>query len=271
MAELPLGKRSQYEEVYNPTLLCPINRADNRKELGLEADDLPFHGVDIWNAYEVSWLNGKGRPEVGMLELHVPCTTPCIIESKSLKLYLGSFNQTRFNSRHEVIQTIESDLSVATRGAVMLHLHPLDDAYARSLSQLEGKLLDRMDVEIDEYQYNPHLLQWGGHAELSETLISHLFRSLCPVTHQPDWASIMIRYRGTEIDHESVLRYLVSYRRHADFHEHCVERIYSDLMEHCQPKQLTVYARFTRRGGIDINPYRSNFESNPHNLHLFRQ
>ena len=267
----PLGKNARYEEIYNPTLLCGIKRAEGYQAVGIDAQQLPFHGMDIWNAYELSWLNSKGKPEIGIAEIQVPSNSLCIVESKSLKLYLGSFNQTRFNTREEVIHTIESDLSSTTHSTVMVKLFVGEEAMHRSIDRLQGINLDLLDIEVSEYQLNDALLTTELGAKTSETLYSHLLRSNCPVTGQPDWASVLVSYQGQPISHEGLLRYLISFRKHSEFHEQCVERIFMDIMKHCQPEHLSVYARFTRRGGIDINPFRSNFETGVGNLFLPRQ
>lgn len=268
---LPLGKKSKFEEVYNPSLLCGIERKTNREKLGI-GEELPFLGVDIWNVYELSWLNNRGKPVVALAEIRVPCTTPCIVESKSLKLYLGSFNQTRFGNLNEVTKTIEMDLSVTTRGSVLVDIRPLSDFNHRHIEKVQGTCLDEMDVDVEDYHVNKDLLSVNEHEmTVSETVYSDLFRSNCPVTGQPDWATIVIHYKGKPIDHGNLLRYIISYRRHSDFHEQCVERMYMDVMEQCAPEALSVYARFTRRGGIDINPFRGNYDYQVQNSFASRQ
>jgi 7-cyano-7-deazaguanine reductase len=267
VVENPLGKTVTYTEIYTPSLLCPIPRVESRAALGIS--ELPFHGVDIWNCYEVSWLNKRGKPDVAVLEIHVPCASDFMIESKSLKLYLNSFNGTRFDSRAEVQQTIESDLGVATRSVVLVNL----SAVSKSASFQEGRgtLLDDLDIEVNTYQVDPTLLAHASGQRLSESLHTNLFKTNCPVTGQPDWATLTVNYQGDPIDKASLLRYLVSYRQHQGYHESSVEQIYRDIMKHLGPDELTVYARYTRRGGIDINPFRSNFEQAPGNLRTFRQ
>ncbi len=266
----PLGKQSDYPSVYTPSLLYSISREPSRRAIGLHDQALPFQGVDQWNAYEVSWLNGKGKPMVGVVEILVPADSPCIVESKSLKLYLNSFNQTRFHEKQEVQSTIESDLRVTVRAPVSVTLLTEMGAKGYSFATLKGECLDHLDIEIDQFELNPELLQ-SDQVETAETLHSHLLRSNCPVTGQPDWASVQIRYEGPRINREALLRYIVSYRNHNDFHEQCVERMFTDIMEYCAPRKLTVYARYTRRGGIDINPFRSNFENPYPNLRILRQ
>lgn len=270
-SQLPLGKHARYEEIYNPTLLCGIKRQESRTELGIDQGELPFHGMDIWNAYELSWLNAKGKPEIAIAEIQVPCNSDSIVESKSLKLYFGSFNQTRFNSKEEVIHTIESDLSSTVHATVMVKLMMGEEQMQRTIDRIQGRCLDELDLEVSDYQLKPELLKNTEGAATSETLYTHLLRSNCPVTGQPDWASVLISYQGLPIESESLLRYLLSYRKHSEFHEQCVERIFMDIKKQCKPEHLTVYARFTRRGGIDINPFRSDFETTAANLFLPRQ
>jgi len=269
---LPLGKPTAYRDEYDPGLLCPFPRGPKRVELGLNGP-LPFGGLDLWNAYEISWLSPLGKPVVAMAEFHFPCTSPCLIESKSLKLYLNSFNQTRFADFTAVAVAIEGDLSAASGAPVEVRLRPLAASTATVIAELPGHCLDALDVAIDRYDYAPELLAGAADPSqvIEETLHSHLLKSNCLVTRQPDWASVLIRYRGPRIDPAALLRYLVSFRRHSEFHEQCVERIFTDLLRHCRPEQLTVYARYTRRGGLDINPFRSNFESGLPNWRLARQ
>jgi 7-cyano-7-deazaguanine reductase len=269
----PLGKTVAGSQDYDPTLLFPIPRAAKRVELGL-SDPLPFRGVDIWNAYELSWLDARGKPRVALGEIRVPATSPNLIESKSLKLYLNSFNQTRFDNADAVHAHFVRDLSAASGGDVVVDLRPLDHTFAAPMDVLAGELIDDLDIAIDGYgPPRPDLL---GVTEdrpiIEETLVSHLLKSNCPVTGQPDWASVQIRYRGAPIDRAGLLRYLVSFRLHDDFHEQCVERIFVDIANRCEPARLAVSARYTRRGGLDINPWRSNFASDaPLNPRLVRQ
>ncbi|GAB6069061.1 NADPH-dependent 7-cyano-7-deazaguanine reductase QueF [Thiomicrorhabdus hydrogeniphila] len=255
-----LGKESPYCGVYNPNLLFPIPRQEKRDELNINKGNLPFVGLDIWTAYEVSWLNAKGKPIVAIAEFAIPAESEFLIESKSFKLYLNSFNGTRFNTPEEVVDLWVTDLSSACGDEVSVDLRTLD--FDESLlAQLPGTNLDSIDIEITEYTINNTLLKLADDPQnISETLNSHLLKSNCLVTGQPDWGSVVIRYEGLAIDHESLLRYLISFREHNEFHEQCVERIYTDIMNICAPDKLTVYARYVRRGGLDINPYRSNFE-----------
>lgn len=269
----PLGKSSAYVSVYTPSLLFPIAREPKWQELGLEAELLPFHGVDIWNCYELSWLTASGKPEVAAVEFVFPIKAKRIVESKSFKLYLNSFNQTVFRDRAEVLHTLESDLSVAAQGPVMVRLFSMNQLHQAGLAQLPGECIDDLPVQIDQYEYDASLLRLAEAGGLArETLHSHLLKSNCPVTGQPDWGSVLISYAGKRLDRASVLRYLVSFRQHSDFHEQCVERIFTDLLPLLGTgAELTVYARYVRRGGLDINPYRSTAASFPDNLRLARQ
>lgn len=265
--ETPLGKPTKYADQYDPGLLFSIPRAESRRGLGL-ANDLPFNGVDIWTAWELSWLDPAGVPQVASAELHVPAYSPRLVESKSLKLYLGSFAMTRMDSREQLRDTIERDLNACTASEVQLLLHDADESNA--IEEFPGQSVDNLDTRCEVYDVDPGLLVTGSET-VSEALHSHLLRSLCPVTDQPDMGSVLVRYEGPRIDAASLLRYIVSYRQHNDFHEACVERMFMDILTHCEPKRLTVYARYQRRGGIDINPFRSNFEVPPGRLRLRRQ
>ncbi|MBN1958670.1 MAG: NADPH-dependent 7-cyano-7-deazaguanine reductase QueF [Desulfuromonadales bacterium] len=269
---LPLGKVTVYTTEYDPSLLCPFPRQIKRDVIGVTAE-LPFGGYDIWNAYELSWLNSKGKPVVAMGEFHIPCESPQLIESKSFKLYLNSFNQTRFDAFDQVEQRMVEDLSSAARAQVRVRLLDSDQFVTEQVQSLPGICIDALDVAIDEYSLDPGLLENAAEPgeKVSEELHSHLLKSNCLVTSQPDWGSVLIRYSGDQINHEALLRYLISFRQHNEFHEQCVERIFVDLMRYCHPEQLTVYARYTRRGGLDINPFRSNFETRIANLRLARQ
>lgn len=271
-AKLPLGKTTDYPEAYDPGLLCPVPRRLKREEIGLTGE-LPFTGCDIWNAYELSWLTAKGKPVVAIGEFRVPHSTPNLIESKSFKLYLNSFNQCRFAETGEVTARLETDLSAAAGGQVVVRLNATDGFPGAVIGTLPGTCIDGLDIEVGEYRLNPALLEGAADSAdpAEETLHSHLLKSNCLVTRQPDWGSVLIRYRGGRIDHEALLRYLISFRQHNEFHEQCVERIFTDLQRYCRPERLTVYARYTRRGGLDINPFRSNFETAPQNLRLARQ
>ena len=261
----PLGQATGYPDRYDPALLFAVSRAPQRADLGL-GPTLPFTGADVWTAYEHTWLDARGKPRIAMLSVTVPIDSPYIVESKSVKLYLGSYAQTRFDEEALVRAAIEMDLSAATGGQVEVAV--LREA---RIAALPGVSIDDEDLAVDRYEVDPSLLHAGGEA-VSETLRSDLFRSVCPVTGQPDYASLAIAYRGPRIDRGALLRYLVSYRLHAGFHEHCAERIFVDVARHCACESLTVHARFTRRGGIDINPFRTNAgEPVPGNVRTARQ
>ena len=267
----PLGKDTVYADRYDPKLLFPIPRADKRAEIGV-AEPLPFHGTDIWNAYELSWLDPRGKPQVALAEFRVPASSPHIIESKSFKLYLNGFAQERIVDAETLASTLMHDLSAAAGAVVSVQLHPAR-ADALAVVDLDGQLLDEQDIAIDHYgPPDADFLQVDVTAtHVAETLVSHLLRSNCPVTGQPDWGSVQIAYRGAPIDHAGLLRYLVSFRTHNEFHEQCVERIFVDLTQRCAPQKLSVHARYTRRGGLDINPFRSSVPGTPDNLRTVRQ
>lgn len=253
----PLGKAVDYGQAYDPSLLFPIARASQRALLGL-GDELPFVGVDFWNAYELSWLDGRGKPRVALAEFRVPAASPSIIESKSFKLYLGSYAQSRFGDTDSLRAQLIRDLSDAAGAPVSVVLTPAASANAALIETLEGDVIDDLPIEITHYgPPRPDFLSSDPELRTDEVLVSHLLKSNCPVTGQPDWASLQIRYAGPRIARDGLLRYLVSYRNHSDFHEQCVERIFMDLMQQCAPTRLGVYARYTRRGGLDINPFRA--------------
>lgn len=254
---IPLGRQTGYPTTVDPSVLFAVARAQARDPLGLDAAALPFIGVDTWNAWEFSWLDIRGLPRVAVLRMTVPRTSPNIVESKSLKLYLGGYAMTPFTGPEAVRASVERDVSACVHAKVAVTLLDAHDVERAGIVPLEGESLDEQRIEVDGYgPPRPELLVANG-AMVDETLCTRLFRSLCPVTGQPDWASVVLRYRGRAIDHAGLLRYLVSYRQHPDFHEACVERIFSDVMARCAPQGLGVYARFLRRGGIDINPWRA--------------
>ncbi|MFZ8142335.1 NADPH-dependent 7-cyano-7-deazaguanine reductase QueF [Alteromonas macleodii] len=260
--DLSLGKQVDYEFEYNPGLLQGVPRSLSRDTLNLAGSGLPFDGIDTWTGYELSWLNLKGKPNVAILECHVPITSKNLIESKSFKLYLNSFNQTKFASAEDVRQVLQADLSACAGEPVEVKLILPEQFSSLQFQEFNGTLLDSLDVEIDQYSPNTQYLTVAkSEAGVQETLVSHLLKSNCLITSQPDWASIQVRYEGKAIEHEGLLKYLISFRQHNEFHEQCVERIYNDIMKHCQPDKLTVCARYTRRGGLDINPFRSNYEA----------
>jgi 7-cyano-7-deazaguanine reductase len=254
-----LGKATVYKENYDPTLLFSVARSEKRLEIGLVENELPFQGEDVWNAYEISWLNPKGKPQVALGEFRFPANSTNLVESKSLKLYLNSFNQTVFADCEEVRQRIAADLSRVATVPVAVQVLMLADAYQRVLGGDLGECLDQQDIEINFYAGpNPIFLTASeGQVSAKETLYSHLLKSNCLVTGQPDWATLVVQYEGPKIDREGLLRYIVSFRQHNEFHEQCVERIFFDIFRHCQPLKLSVWARYTRRGGVDINPWRS--------------
>ncbi|BBP47113.1 NADPH-dependent 7-cyano-7-deazaguanine reductase [Thiosulfatimonas sediminis] len=254
-----LGKDTPYCAQYDSSLLFPIPRAEKRKELDIDELSLPFNGLDIWTAYEVSWLNLKGKPEVRIAEFGFQVDSPNLIESKSFKLYLNSFNGTRFACEQDVIDLMVKDLSAASGEIVGIEFKSMS-GHELLFGDMPGENLDVLDIEVDSYQVDAGLLQTTEEYVVEETLNSHLLKSNCLVTSQPDWGSVVIRYTGQRIDEAGLLKYIISFREHNEFHEQCVERIFTDIMRQCQPTQLTVYARYVRRGGLDINPYRSNFE-----------
>ena len=268
----PLGKPTEYRSTYAPELLYPIPRQLKRDELGISAASLPFVGEDIWNAYEVSWLNPRGKPVVALATFWVPATSPNLVESKSLKLYLNSFNQTAFADASAVEATLRLDLSAAAGAPVSAKIEVLSSRPQPTLGYPQGILLDDLDIACDTYQPAPQQLVAVDGEKVEEILYSHLLKSNCLVTGQPDWAMVVIRYRGRPIDHAGLLRYIVSFRDHNEFHEQCVERIYCDIQRQCAPEALAVHARYTRRGGLDINPFRSSGEfPAPGNVREVRQ
>jgi 7-cyano-7-deazaguanine reductase len=255
----PLGKTSEYVDTYTPSLLYPISRSPKWAELGLTRETLPYRGIDIWTCYELSWLNPKGKPVVAIAEFSIPADSPNIIESKSFKLYLNSLNQTTFESAEALAEVLTKDLSRVAGDKVGVLVKPVDAITEEGLVTPPGTCIDDLDVDVQHYDVpRPDLLKALPGEYVKESLYSHLLRSNCPVTGQPDWGSVVVDYEGTStIDRASLLAYIVSFRRHADFHEQCVERIFLDLQNVLEPRSLTVYARYVRRGGLDINPYRS--------------
>ncbi len=260
-----LGKTSAYADQYDPSLLFPLPRQPKRDEIGIQ-DKLPFFGADLWTAFELSWLNQRGKPQVALAHFTIPCETPNIIESKSFKLYLNSFNNTRFDSLEAVQERLREDINEALwRGAparlssASVRVMAPEHFETQRVQELEGLSLDRLDVECTDYSPRPDLLKADhDNPPVTETLVSHLLKSNCLVTGQPDWGSVQISYTGAAIDQEGLLRYIVSFRNHNEFHEQCVERIFMDIMRQCRPLKLSVYARYTRRGGLDINPLRTS-------------
>lgn len=261
-SNIPLGKNTHYKDQYDPSLLFPISRALGRSKIGLEVlpnEKLPFKGYDVWNCYEVSWLSASGKPEVRVMEMIVPYDSENIVESKSLKLYLYALNNTRFASESEVYKLIKQDITAAIKSPIFLKFYKLSELPAKKLINFNSTCLDTIDLNIDKYEVNPEILQLDvGKETVVEVVHSDLLRSNCLVTNQPDWGSVQISYTGSKINHKSLLEYIVSFRNHIEFHEQCVERIFMDIMRRCNPTILTVQAKYTRRGGIDINPIRSN-------------
>ncbi len=259
--KLTLGKATEYISEYTPNLLQAVPRSLNRDDLALDQSILPFTGEDVWYGYELSWLNEKGKPVVAVAEFRFACTSPNLVESKSFKLYLNSFNQTRFSSVDEVKKLLCKDLSKTAQSNAQVSLYEVEDCPALIIAEKNEQniCIDKQDISIDNYQYNAGLLssESNSSTQVEEKLVSHLLKSNCLITQQPDWASLYIHYKGQKIDHESLLKYIISFREHNEFHEQCVERIFMDLMQHCQLDELTVFARYTRRGGLDINPFRS--------------
>jgi len=270
VSSLPLGKEIENTGNYTPSLLCAIERRDARDAASVP-EPLPFLGEDVWNCYELTWLDTQGMPQISGVRIQAPCSTPCIVESKSLKLYLNSFAQTQFASRSDVMNTLDSDLSVNFRAPVMVSLLGLDQL-GNAADQFPGICLDELDIATHYYDVNSSLLTMDdSEVHVHETLFTHLFRSICPVTGQPDLASVMVEYSGSPINQASLLKYLVSYRNHPAFHEATIEQIFVDIKRICQPDQLTVYGRFLRRGGIDINPFRSTQDGAASQIRLSRQ
>lgn len=272
LKSLKLGQQTEYQSHYDRTLLQPVPRSLNRDELGISQSQ-PFSiGADIWTAYEISWLNPKGLPQIAIADVEIDFRSSNLIESKSFKLYLNSFNQTKFDSWQQVESTLQQDLACCAKGDVKVRLNSIDFYYNKNIAQFHGDCIDHQDIEIQHYDFDAQLLKDCTSEQLvEEHLVSHLLKSNCLITHQPDWGSLQIHYVGKKINREKLLSYIISFRQHNEFHEQCVERIFCDLMKFAQPEKLTVYARYTRRGGLDINPYRSNFEPIPHNQRLARQ
>lgn len=256
LSALSLGKPTAYVSTYAPELLQPVPRSLNRTPLGI-TQTLPFAGHDVWQAFELSWLNPKGKPVVALAQVIFDAGSINIVESKSFKLYLNSFNQTTFDSQSEVAKVLQRDLAAVAEGSVQLTLMPAHDAGAFVIGELPGTCLDDLDIDVQRYTVDTELLQLSNNAnDVAETVHSHLLKSNCLITNQPDWASVIIKYQGAQVDHAALLRYLISFRQHNEFHEQCVERIFVDIMQRCAPQQLAVQALYTRRGGLDISPMR---------------
>jgi 7-cyano-7-deazaguanine reductase len=280
----PLGKASAYADRYDASLLFPIARATKREELGLKAHaPSPFFGADMWTAFELSWLNLRGKPQVALAHFTIPCESPNIIESKSFKLYLNSFNHSQFPDAEAVLAHLRADINEAVwrgttvQSSVGVRLIGPELFDREPIYELDGLNLDRLDIECNRYTPAPDLLktvedQGSAQGPVSEVLVSNLLKSNCLVTGQPDWGSVQISYTGAAIEQEGLLQYLVSFRNHNEFHEQCVERIFMDIWTRCKPLKLTVYARYTRRGGLDINPFRTSHpQALPGNTRMARQ
>jgi 7-cyano-7-deazaguanine reductase len=280
----PLGKASAYADRYDASLLFPIARATKREEIGLHANaPSPFFGADMWTAFELSWLNLRGKPQVALAHFTIPCESPNIIESKSFKLYLNSFNNSQFPDAEAVLAHLRADVNeavwrgVTVQSSVGVRLIGPELFDREPIYELDGLNLDRLDIECHRYTPAPDLLQTvdnpgSAQGPVSEVLVSNLLKSNCLVTGQPDWGSVQISYTGAAIEQEGLLQHLVSFRNHNEFHEQCVERIFMDIWTRCKPLKLTVYARYTRRGGLDINPFRTSHpQALPGNTRMARQ
>lgn len=268
--EGPLGKVTAYPDTYTPSLLHPIDRRAARAQVGVALAS-QLHGEDVWTGYEFSWLNTQGKPLVAGLRIHIPCQSAAMVESKSLKLYLNSFAQTKFESQAAVLHTLDQDLNLAFQAPVMIELMELA-RLAAPVQRMPGVCLDDIDLRTDTYEREPGFLKLEDvDVSVHETLHSHIFRSLCPVTAQPDWASVSIEYSGVPINRAGLLKYLISYRNHQAFHETTIEQIFCDITAACAPSRLAVYGRFLRRGGLDINPFRASHEAEAPLCRLPRQ
>jgi len=274
LTTLTLGKETNYSSEYNSDLLQAVPRKLNRDDLALKDNCLPFTGEDVWYGYELSWLNNKGKPIVAVAEFRFSCTSPNLVESKSFKLYLNSFNQTKFDSWQAVENILIKDLSLISGITAKVKLFKVDQCPALAISSIQANCIDDLDVTIDNYDYQKELLkgiQYSGAESKEEFVVSHLLKSNCLITNQPDWASLYISYKGAPLNHEILLNYIISFRQHNEFHEQCVERIFTDITSYCQLEELTIFARYTRRGGLDINPFRSSIQQTAPNLRTLRQ
>jgi len=272
LQSLNLGQETKYDNSFNEKLLQPVPRSLNRDGLNLSTP-LPFHGKDIWTGYELSWLNAKGKPVVAMANFEFAFDSINLVESKSFKLYLNSFNQQRFNNELEVQQQLTKDLSHCAQGETLVELILANDFSNQMITTPAGQCIDDLDITVDNFEFSTKYLidSVEKNKIIKKKLFSNLLKSNCLITNQPDWGTVEIHYQGPEINQEALLRYLISFRQHNEFHEQCVERIFSDLIQHCHCEKLSVYARYTRRGGLDINPFRSNFEQAPKNMRQARQ
>ncbi len=270
---LSLGKATKYTENYSPSLLQAVPRSLNRDSLALTNENLPFVGEDIWYGYELSWLNTQGKPVVALAEFRFPCNSPNLVESKSFKLYLNSFNQSKFSSKQDVIETLTKDLSQCAGLNAKVSLFTLANCPPLAITPNDAYCIDEIDIAIEHYDYQPEILteKVKQTSFKEEYLVSHLLKSNCLITNQPDWASLYIHYKGEAINHSALLKYIISFRKHNEFHEQCVERIFCDLQKYYALEELTVFARYTRRGGLDINPFRSTHLQTAPNLRTIRQ
>jgi 7-cyano-7-deazaguanine reductase len=265
-----LGQKTGYKAIYDNSLLVSIERKINRQSLSIDSKN--FYGFDIWNCYELSFLSQKNKPEVRILEIFINSNSDNIIESKSLKLYLNSFNNSNFANDDEVLQLIQHDLSKALNSDVILHMKKLEMYQGSWITNFNGTNLDILDVEMKNFYIEENMPYLSGEdMYVEEILFSNLLKSNCLVTHQPDWGTIQINYKGLKIHHRSLLKYIISFRNHNEFHEHCIEQMFDDIMKHCNPNELTIYGRYTRRGGIDINPIRSTNILKIEEINNFRQ
>lgn len=272
LKDLTLGKKVIYTDKYDASLLQSVPRILGRKSLDIFDDKIDFHGDDIWNLYELSWLNTNGLPQVALGHMILNANSINLIESKSFKLYLNSFNNTKFTSWDEVRKTMEHDLSKCAQGEVEVRIYPLGSQPDNEICSFSGECIDNQNIKIERYDFDSEILKNSTSDEIvQETLFSDLLKSNCLITNQPDWASIQISYKGPKISREALLKYIISFRNHNEFHEQCVERIFFDIQKNCSPLELTVYARYTRRGGLDINPWRSNTFFIPVMKRLHRQ
>ena len=268
MPENPLGKTVEYPQKYAPEALFPIARAESRSFVP-DAENLPFYGADLLTAWDLSWLNRSGKPVVGVATIRLPADSPKLIESKSLKLYLNSLANNHYPDRAAITSIMTGDLSCAADADVEVDIDGMSELLP--LARFPGQCIDDLSISAGNSNINPELLSSDASEVVDEALFTHLLRSNCPITDQPDMGSLLVRYSGPRINQKGLLEYVVSYRNHNGFHEACVEQIFVDIKTYCSPDQLTVYARYNRRGGIDINPFRSDFEEVPDNLRLWRQ
>ena len=266
-----LGIHTAYPEKYSPEILFPISRKESREKIGIK-NQMPFNGLDIWNAWEFSWLGKNGIPRVGKITIKIPADSENIVESKSLKLYLSSFTMVQHNSLSELTQLIKNDLDVITQSSIRIDIETNVNAGSLNPKPLPGLCIDKKLKEFSEKKSpEPQLLRVCGKKNINEILHSHLLKSNCPITNQPDTGSLLIQYQGKQIESSTLLRYILSFRQHNDFHESCVEKIFVDIKEFCKTESLAVQAFYSRRGGIDINPFRSDAKIKAADIRTWRQ